>query len=209
MVQKGQFLERPTLIPVEKRVLEGLWHRGERTPPLLIVPPPPEQGGSMDHVVAAEIAWAVSQTGRATLRFNFAGVGASQGGRGGGAAQRADLRGAITVLRENTGASAVCAAAIGASARLLIEEAARDDALCGLCWISPNGVSVKDILALERPLLVLMGSDAQEDVPRGWHQALAQVGARVEVVERADATFNRNLPHVGRTLARWLSTQFH
>jgi SAM-dependent methyltransferase len=71
MVSRGQYLERPALIPLGAEVLEGLWHRGERTPPLLIVPPPPGTG-SMDHVVCAELAWAAARAGYPVLRFNSA-----------------------------------------------------------------------------------------------------------------------------------------
>ena len=44
----------------------------------------------MDHVVAAEVAWAAATAGHPTLRFNFRGVGASQGEQGDPAA-RLDL----------------------------------------------------------------------------------------------------------------------
>src|SRR5919201_77207 len=77
MVTRGQFLERPALVPVKDVVMEGLWHRGERRPPLLIIPPAPEEGGSMDHVVATEAAWAAATRGFPTLRFNFRGTGGS------------------------------------------------------------------------------------------------------------------------------------
>jgi len=64
MVSRGQYLERPALVPVGQLVLEGLWHRGSKTPPVLVLPPPPE-AGSMDHVVCAELAWAAARAGRA------------------------------------------------------------------------------------------------------------------------------------------------
>src|SRR5687768_14662872 len=103
MVLKGQFLERPTLIPVGGVVLEGLSHRGDKRPPLLIVPPTPEEGGSMDHVVAAEVAWAAATRGFPTLRFNFQGVAGSQGKRSSGAALVADAEQALALVHENAG----------------------------------------------------------------------------------------------------------
>ena len=42
----------------------------------------------MDHVVCAELAWAAARAGRPVLRFNFRGVGASQGSRGDAASRR-------------------------------------------------------------------------------------------------------------------------
>ena len=53
MVMKGQFLERPTLIPLANGlVLEGVSHRGERQPGVLVLPPfyykSPSENGLFD-----------------------------------------------------------------------------------------------------------------------------------------------------------------
>src|SRR3954463_13989466 len=97
-------------------VMEGLSHRGRERPPLLIVPPPAEEGGSMDHVVAAELAWAAATAGFPTLGFNFRGVGASQGPRGAPADRAEDARAALQLLGENAGTGAVVVASIWGSA---------------------------------------------------------------------------------------------
>src|SRR5262249_30524607 len=71
MVLRGQFLERPAVIEVGapgELVIEGLYHRGERSPPLLICPPR-EDGAGMDAPPVAELAWAAAQAGHASLRF--------------------------------------------------------------------------------------------------------------------------------------------
>src|SRR3989442_376644 len=121
MVTKGQFLERPTLVPVGDLVLEGLWHRGEHRPPLLIIPPKPVQGGSMDHVVAAESSWAVATSGHPTLRFNFQGVGASQGKQSvDGKSLALDAEAALAVLEENTEGAPAAVLAIGSAAEVAI-----------------------------------------------------------------------------------------
>src|SRR5579871_5935855 len=116
MVLKGQFLERPALIPVGSLMLEGVWHRGQRAPPLLVLPPPPDEGGGMDHVAAAEVAWAVAHAGHPVLRFNFRGVAASQGKRGGPSEQLEDASAALDLVEENTGAQRVAVASLGGSA---------------------------------------------------------------------------------------------
>ena len=101
MVTKGQFLERPTLIPVGREVMEGTAHRGVKRPPLLVLAPRPEEGGGMDHVIAAELAWAAATAGFPTLRFNYRGVGGSQGLAGTGEALVEDAEAAMRVLLEN------------------------------------------------------------------------------------------------------------
>src|SRR6478672_4831605 len=115
MVLRGQFLERPTLIPVGEHVLEGLWHRGMLAPPLLVLPPPPQDGSGMVHVVCAELAWAAARANHAELRFNFRGVGASQGKRGGGTAQLKDAEAALALVEENVQAPAAVVAIWGSS----------------------------------------------------------------------------------------------
>lgn len=86
MVLPGQYLERPTLIqrrPASDAepglTLEGLYHRGQRSPGVVVCAPHPRMGGSMDSAVVAELAWAFTRRGHATLRFNYEGVGASEG----------------------------------------------------------------------------------------------------------------------------------
>ena len=204
MVLKGQFLERPTLIPVGGVVLEGLSHRGKASPPLLIVPPPAEEGGSMDHVVAAELAWAAATAGFPTLRFNFRGVGASQGSHGGPAELAEDARAALQLLHENTGTAAVVVAAIGGSAALGLELLAGPSALRGLALVAPTGIAPERLAVFDRPLAVVVG-ELDERLPRAaLAEAVIQAGGRLAVVEKADATFTRSLPQVGKVVVHLL-----
>ncbi|MBX5484213.1 MAG: alpha/beta hydrolase [Myxococcaceae bacterium] len=206
MVQKGQFLERPTLIPVGPIVLEGLSHRGTRSPPLLIVPPTPGEGGSMDHVVAAEAAWAAATRAFPTLRFNFAGVGGSQGARGSGAALIPDVEEALRLLLENTGAPACVAVSIGGSARTLAEVARRSRQIVGLCFVSPVEITPEELRDLRLPLRVIVGALDLRQPRVALASAVAEAGGRVEIVDDADQTFVKNLAQVGRSIAEFLMT---
>jgi len=199
MVSRGQYLERPALIPVGGEVLEGLWHRGSKAPPLLVVPPPPE-AGSMDHVVCAELAWATARAGRPVLRFNFRGVGASQGQQGGVEDRVADAAAALRLLRENTAQIDVAVAAVGASAEVAVRLATEHPGVVGLVLVSPPaGVLLGP---LDIPLLCIVGED--EPGRAGLLAGAAEAGGRVEVVAGTDARFQRNLPEVGREALRWL-----
>lgn len=79
MVLKGQFLERMTTVHSDGLLLEALFHEGPKANACLIASPHPAFGGSMDAPVCAELAWAITRAGHSTLRFNYRGVGASQG----------------------------------------------------------------------------------------------------------------------------------
>ena len=60
--------------------------------------PHPEYGGDMDNSVVTMAARALAGAGRASLRFNFGGVGRSQGRYGGGDAEVDDVRAALAAL---------------------------------------------------------------------------------------------------------------
>jgi len=198
-VSRGQYLERPALVPVGREVLEGLWHRGSRAPSLLVVPPPPD-AGSMDHVVCAELAWASARAHHPVLRFNFRGVGASQGPRGDAAARAEDAAAALRLLRENTGQLDVAVAAVGGSAGTALRLAHDHPGVVAVVLISPPLDMLGEAPGV--PLLVIAG---EEEPGRAGLVAAAQASSgRVEVVGGADARFQRNLPEVGRLALGWL-----
>ncbi|MBN9686287.1 MULTISPECIES: serine aminopeptidase domain-containing protein [unclassified Corallococcus] len=205
MVQKGQFLERSTLIPVgsDGAVMEGTVHRGQKSPPLLILPPRPEEGGGMDHVLAAELAFAVARAGFPTLRFNHRGVGASQGVRGTGGALVEDAEAAMRVALENAGTTALAVASLHGGARVALALQERHPAVGGLCLVAPD-VDPLSLVRLSCPLLVIVGAQDTR-VPRAaLAAAVAEAGGDLEVIDDAGATFHRNLPQVGRAAAAWL-----
>ncbi len=204
MVQKGQFLERATLVPVGQEVMEGTTHRGTRAPPLLIIPPRPDEGGGMDHVVAAELVWAAASAGFPTLRFNHRGVGASQGRRGKDLELLADAEAAMQVLLENTGAPALAVASLHGGAQVALALQAKHATVGGLCLVAPALVAPDVFARVTSPLLVVQG-EVDTRLPRAAvSAAVARAGGDLEVIDDADATFQRNLPQVGRAVAAWL-----
>ena len=198
-MSRGQYLERPALVPVGPLLLEGLWHRGSKLPPVLVLPPPPE-AGSMDHVVCAELAWAAARAGRPVLRFNFRGVGASQGTRGDAASRVEDAAGALRLLRENAGVVDVALAAFGDSAETALRLVGEHPAVVAVALVSPSPGALAG--GVQVPLLCIVGE--HEPGRTGLLAAASEAGGRVEVVPGADVRFQRNLPEVGRLALRWL-----
>jgi hypothetical protein len=70
----------------------------------VICHPHPLFGGTMGNNVVAAVARELQETGHSTLRFNFRGVGQSEGSHGGGTAEVDDVRAAIKFVRESAGA---------------------------------------------------------------------------------------------------------
>lgn len=65
----------------------------------VICHPHPQYGGTMENNVVIAVAEALQSLGMATLRFNFRGVGASEGEHGGGAGEVIDTSAAVASLR--------------------------------------------------------------------------------------------------------------
>ena len=68
-------------------------------PALLVCHPLPTLGGDMDNPVVTAVCRRADQEAIATLRFNFRGVGDSEGEYGGGDEEQKDIRAALDVLR--------------------------------------------------------------------------------------------------------------
>jgi len=207
MVFDGQYLERATVIPGPRGVLEGLFHRGRRRPGVLIAPPAPEDGGSMESAVVAELAWAVTRAGHPTLRFNYAGVGGSAGTRDPRTLD-ADVEAAERHLRASLeqpdGPLGACGFATGAD--LVLARAARTPASYeAVVAVTPTRPPPAGLQHFEGPLVVAVAQHGPHDVD-GWRLRLeGAAGGRVVVIPRADAAFVRGLVELGRVVAEVFS----
>ena len=205
MVMKGQYLERPTLIPLANGlVLEGVSHRGELRPGLLVLPPPPVEGSGMDHVVGAELAYAVSHRGHPTLRFNYRGVGGSQGEPSRNPLEWVeDAVAALQLAVDNSGGERVVVATIGASDAVALRLAELKQ-LAGLILINPSMARPSDFESrptLAWPLAVIVAEhDERQDRGR-WAAVLARHDGEFTVIPGATRTYQRNLPIVGKAAA--------
>lgn len=65
---------------------------------VVLAHPHPQQGGSMRSLVTSELFGALPGRGLAVLRFNFRGVGSSEGTYGGGVDERADIVAALDAM---------------------------------------------------------------------------------------------------------------
>jgi alpha/beta superfamily hydrolase len=201
MVSKGQFLERATIIPVGDVVMDAVSHRGSLRPIVLVLPPTPQEGGGMDHIVGAELAWAATQAGHPTLRFNYRGVGASQGKVSSGPALVEDAIAALEAAWENAEETPVALATIGGSVHVALEVAKKEPSrVAGIFAVSPPATARSPLAAAAIPLVVVVG-ELDTRLPR--------TGLPVEAVSGADATFQRNLPEIGKSAVRFLGRIRH
>ena len=199
MVAKGQFLERPTLIQVGAQALEGVSHRGTKLPLLLVLPPTPAEGGGMDTVVGAELAFAAASAGYPCLRFNFRGVGASQGPRSQGKALLEDALAAVQAGADNVEGGPVLLASINGADALALEVYRQARAqLAGVCLVSPLNTGPAD---WPDEVWVIVG----EHDKALSSSTLGARGHRALRIPGADRTFQCGLPLVGKAVVDCLA----
>ena len=187
-------------------MLDGLSHRGRKRPPLLIVPAPPGEGPGMDDPLCAEVAWAAATAGFPTLRFNFRGVGASQGRRDGEATDLADSDAALRLLIQNAAVASAAVVALGGSASTALELRKLHPGLSGLCLIQPSKDVAPELPRIAVPLMLVLGENHSGAPLAALAASAAEAGGNVEVVRRLNATAGTGLTQVGKAVVRWLQT---
>jgi len=134
-------------------------------------------GGSMHNTVVDRLSRDIPAAGVPTLRFNFRGVGASDGSHGGGEAERGDVVAAIDAVTERHPGVPVLVAgySFGADVALAVD----DERLGGWLAVSPplRIVDPADMAAAtdQRPTVIVTGTaddfrpaDQAEQVVAAW-----------------------------------------
>ena len=160
--------------------------------------PHPAAGGSMTSLVTSELFRLLPASGIAVLRFNFRGVGASEGSHDGGVAERLDILAAIdtmAALCPNLPIH-VCGWSFGADTSLAVLDARISSWVC--CAPPLRVVPLEELTAAAgsdpRPKVLIVPEHDQFRVPASAIEATADwVDTRVVAVSGADHFF------VGRT----------
>ena len=91
-------IEEKITFPSGRYRLEGYWQAGANGKGVAITHPHPLYGGTMNNPVVETVQRAFQQRGYASLRFNFRGVGSSQGNHDNGIGEQDDVRAAIAYV---------------------------------------------------------------------------------------------------------------
>jgi alpha/beta superfamily hydrolase len=208
MVERGQVLERMTLVHAGDVELEGLYQRGAVDPPampVVLAAPHPRLGGSMDSPVLAEVVWQLARRGHPTLRFNWRGIGASPGAINDDTHEAAtDLAAAVDQLAPQ-GPAAVVGYSFGAAAAALV--AASHPRVERVVLIAPPvDRLVFDFAALSTSGVVAAAVVGSEDAwaPPDRVRAAAGPSFPIHVVAGASHSFIRGLAELGRRVAELL-----
>jgi len=143
--------------------LEGeLWMPDANAPSACVVVahPHPQRGGSMDNNVVLALCDGLAAAGIASLRFNFRGVGQSQGTYGRGIDEVSDVLGALRFISEQQGISSgrVGLAGYSFGARVSLAAAVETPLVHALLCVAPP---LSEPLPADKtpscPFLVLVG----------------------------------------------------
>ncbi len=183
-------------------------------PGVVLCHPHPRYGGQMHDMVLDSLAAGLLERGIATLRFNFRGVGASEGVYDGGAGEEDDARAALATLSAEPAVDGQRLGLAGYSfgAGVAVGAAARASGIAALVLVAcpPARLDTPEARALAVPKLLIAGGE-DTMIPATQLHRLAETleePKELIVVRGADhffGGFDQELgAPAGRFFARWL-----
>jgi alpha/beta superfamily hydrolase len=204
----------------EPLTLEGILYQPDDSllhSAAILCHPHPLYGGTMDNLVVVHVARALLDCGLASLRFNFRGVGGSEGHFAEGEGELNDVGGAVDWLRTQPGMDWAHLYLVGYSfgALVALRYALTDERIQGYLGIGFPAWRMLDqptqpdaaIKAYTRPKLFLTG-DADELTPlpalRDFVASLAEPKT-LHVLRAADHFFTGRTQEVGEIVGNFLA----
>lgn len=180
---------------------------------LVLCHPHPKMGGTMNAPLLLAVRDELVARGWAVLRFNFRGIGASEGEASTGVAEVADAEGALTVVTHRFGDRPVAIAGWSFGGAVALRTVTRHPEVKACVAIAPSIVPKPDITAgapeaegfgYEGPVLVVCGANDDQVSPaecRRWAEA---VGATYEEMKGANHFFWAKYTPLAQRVAAFL-----
>jgi len=199
-------MEEHIEFPSGDLMIEGLFddcsgHRG-----VVITHPHPQYGGDMYNYVVGTIAEGFRTKGVGTLRFNFRGVGGSQGSYGNGIGEQEDVAGAFAFLAEK-GKSQIDLAGYSFGAWVSTQSAldpAIQEQLSRLVLVSPPAGMMSGLSSAAIPQLHLIVTGSRDDIApaNGIEPYVGKWNpeARLEIIDGADHFYAGYIDRLGSVI---------
>ena len=202
-------MEKAATFISDRFEIEGRLTEGDQQKGVVITHPHPLYGGDMHNIVVAAVSRTYQKFGTTTLRFNFRGVGGSQGSYSDGAGEQEDVRAAVSYLTD-TGARQIDLA--GYSFGAWVNALAVNDGLKvdNMIMVSPPVafIDFKSISNLSSLKLIVTGSrddiapaDMVEKLYPTWNPT-----AKFEVIGGADHFYGGYQDKLETVLADFLAS---
>lgn len=198
---------RAVTFPGPAGLLEGLWKEavGPRRGSAVFAHPHPAHGGTLHSKVAYRAAQALSRSGYDTLRFNFRGVGLSEGRHDEGRGEVEDFRAALDEAARAAGTPAV-AGGFSFGSAVALKAAARDPrvealVLVGLPLATDSG---RGVPLPEAPALFVTG-ERDRFGPPGQLERFLGGRHRMVVIPGADHFLEGRLEDLGEAIEAFLA----
>ncbi len=197
--------------------LEGEWHLPEGRgpfPSVVVCHPHPLYGGDMRSDVVVAICQALSQQSVAAFRFNFRGVGRSEGSFGEGIAEQEDVKAALDFVLSspNIDGEKIGLAGYSFGARVALPVALQDERVSLLALVSPplSDSNWGQLKGYGKPKLLVVGAaDVFVSLERfRQHTKDSPHPAQYQVISRADHFWGGYEEEVAQRVSRFFATGF-
>jgi uncharacterized protein len=172
--------------------------------------PHPLYGGTMHNKVVFRIARAFQNAGFAVLRFNFRGVGRSEGEHDSGVGEQADLLAAIEFVRKRYPEAELWLAGFSFGSAMMLRAAACDDRVRAFVAV---GVPItkydfSGIARCSKPKLVVQGSEDEFGPGPGLEAFFAAMDhpKKLKIIDGADHFFEGRLGELGEAVSEFISS---
>jgi hypothetical protein len=187
-----------------------LWTSAEAEPPFVAVVchPHPLFGGTMHNKVVFQTAKALHEGGASVLRFNFRGVGHSEGGHDNGRGEQDDARAAIDYLATEFPGRPMLVAGFSFGSRVGLEVGcadARVERLIGL-GLPVDKMDLSFLTNCSKPKLIIQGGSDQFGSRKNVEALFATLPEpkKLAVIDGADHFFTGQLEKVTAAIDAWL-----
>jgi alpha/beta superfamily hydrolase len=206
---EGIILEGALTTPDEETVRKA-GYTMDRVPGLVVCHPHPLYGGNMHNTVVNAISEAGVRSGRRCLRFNFRGVGGSEGVHGEGKGEVLDTLSALGLLRKMEGSGKVDLAGYSFGAMMALKAALKDNEVEKvICVALPVGYYDEIDMGPRPDLQVLLVCGENDDIapPAVVRKLYGRLGDKgsFELVPGADHFFGGRTETVGELVGKFLS----
>jgi uncharacterized protein len=180
---------------------------------LVLCHPHPQMGGTMNAPLLLAVRDEMVGRGWAVLRFNFRGIGSSEGVSGTGIDEVADAGGAADHVAEAFGGLPLAVAGWSFGAAVAVRLAATDASFVGCAAIAPAvdekrgvtaGLPPPEQLGVRVPLLVVFGANDKQVSPEACSAWGTAAGADVVRVPGANHFFWAKYEQLSKIVGKWL-----